>query len=1089
MKLTESMLPMPTAIQHFLESGARSVQRLLFKFFLLTALIACSILSVPVQAQTILNSGATVNVTMTQGQTFSQNFEGTGTQDNVYTVVGTLPSGIGTTTIPKSPPATNGHELVMSGTPTTAGSYTFTVNVSATFFSVPVLYSTTINVTVLPPAPVAPTANGFSQSVTQNSTNNVLSPSTSGSVSSISVISTPLHGTATVSGLNIIYTPTSGYAGSDTFSYQATGPGGTSSAATVSITVAAAAFSVTPLNITILANTSANSIVPVITGSASSLIIVSGASHGSVSVNGLALRYTPAAGYVGSDSVVVIASNGSANSAPANISINVVEPSPILESSIVRVNTNSSANLINPSIQGNAASLSIIGMPTHGVVTLNGLDLRYTPEKGYAGIDQITLLALGTGGPSSTATITINVVNDLPVVNATTINVNANSSGNSIIPSTSGNVSSIAIRTPPGRGVAIISGLGVSYTPEPGFVGVDTLSVTATGIGGTSIPALITINVLAVAPVLTGSNVQVVANSVANSIIPKIAGLATTINIVSASSHGSVVLRGTELLYTPTTGYIGNDAVTITATGAGGVSNSVTITINVQAISASSNSVIVQANSTTNPLPVLSLAGAISLSVSAQPTRGVLAVNGMTLSYTPASNFVGTDSLTYAVLGSNGSFASATINISVVAAAPVAKNANLTVETGRSASIDLATLVSGPVFSGVTISLNTLPEHGVAGVSGTRVTYTPAPGYIGGDSINFTATAIGGVSNVAQLIITVVPRPDPSKDTGVLAMFTATTAAVRHFEQTQIEHFNGRMFELASQASTSKTDENKERKTECGPLAMWVSGLNSAGSYRSANGLKYTTMGFSAGGDRCFGGGKTHIGFGLGYARDHSEFERNPSFMTATANTAASYLTTQLFPAMRFSFMLGVNQIEDRFGRQDGKDLSMAFGQWKGTQMISSGSVSGDLSFSKIVLMPYVRLDMTKMKLDPFSETGAGSNLLHYHEQTMLSQRSTVGFNSEMKIVTSWGELIPRLKMEYQRDFARRDSLKINYIDLPDAIYLIPSNDVDRRMLLLSLGADMMWKNGIVTIFNYTHADANGGNKANRFNVRFSYQY
>jgi len=53
----------------------------------------------------------------------------------------------------------------------------------------------------------------------------------------------------------------------------------------------------------------------------------------------------------------------------------------------------------------------------------------------------------------------------------------------------------------------------------------------------------------------------------------------------------------------------------------------------------------------------------------------------------------------------------------------------------------------------------------------------------------------------------------------------------------------------------------------------------------------------------------------------------------------------------------------------------------------------------------------------------------------------------------------------------------------------VPSNDIDRRLLLLSLGADMMWKNGIVTIFNFTHSDANGGNKANRFNVRFSYQY
>lgn len=1000
MKLTASALPIPIGAQYLKYIVGCQVRRWLLNGLSFVLLIAYLMVSNLAQAQTILNPSATVNVTMTQGQSFSQNFEGTGTQDNVYTVSGALPPGISTSTIPKPPPATNGHELILSGTPTSAGSYSFTVNVSATFFSVPVLYSSTINVTVVAGAPVA---SNSSRTVVQSSSGNSITPVTSGTVTSIAMVGTPTHGVAAVSGLTISYTPAAGYLGTDTISYQATGPGGTSATAT--------------------------------------------------------------------------------------ISINVVEPPPTVDASNVRVSMNSNLNLIAPSITGNATSLSIVGAPGHGLVSVNGLDIFYTPTRGYSGSDQVSFYVANNAGSSQVATINIQVLDDLPVLSASAVTVNANSGVYTITPVISGTASSISIQTAPSRGVASVSGLSITYTPESGFVGVDTLTVVATGAGGASAPALITINVVAVAPVLSATNVQVAANSASNSIVPKIVGLATAINIVSGASHGSVTLRGTELLYTPTPAYVGSDALTITASGPGGVSNTVRIAIEVQAINGTANSIVVQANSTAHPLPVLSLVGALSLSVSAQPTHGVVTVNGMSLSYTPTTNYVGSDSLSYAVLGSNGSFASSTITISVVAAAPVAKNMSLTVETGRSASVDLASLISGPVFSGLTINLNSPPAHGAASLSGTRITYTPAPGYIGPDSLSFTATAIGGVSNAAQLIITVVPRPDPSKDPGVLAVISANAAAVRHFEQTQIEHFNGRMMELASQAGSSKNEENKERKTDCGPFAMWVSGLNSSGSYRSANGLKYTTMGVSAGADRCFGGGQTHIGFGLGYARDHSEFERNPSFVTATANTAASYLTTQLIPSMRFSFMLGVNQIDDRFGRQDGNDLSLAFGQWKGTQMISSGAISSDLSFSKIMVIPYVRLDMTKLKLDPFSETGAGAYLLHYHGQTMLSQRSTLGFNSEMKVVTPWGELIPRLKMEYQRDFARRDSLKINYIDAPDAIYLVPANDIDRRLLLLSLGADMMWKNGIVTIFNYTHSDANGGNKANRFNIRFSYQY
>ncbi len=683
----------------------------------------------------------------------------------------------------------------------------------------------------------------------------------------------------------------------------------------------------------------------------------------------------------------------------------------------------------------------------------------------------------------------ISVTESVPVVEAVTTRFTANSTTNIITPILSGSVTAIDIATPPTRGVATVDGLTVRYTPTPGFYGVDTISIRAVGVGGTSAPAVITINVEALAPVLSAANFQVVANSSANVISPKILGIATALNVVGPSTHGITTIRGTDILYTPNPAYVGTDAVTISANGPGGISNTVTLAIAVQAIADTSSNLIVQANSGNNVLPVLTLAGAISLNISGQPTQGSVVVQGLGLSYTPKQNYVGTDSVSYSLLGSNGNFASGTIQISVVAAAPVLKNANLTVETGRSGSIDLASLISGPTFSGVSIRLNGAPAHGVASVNGTLVTYTSTVGYVGTDSLQLTATAVGGTSNVAQLMITVIPRPDPSKDPGVLAMFAANTAAVRHFEQTQIEHFNGRMLSLASQSAAGKSAGEQKNERECGAISYWVSGLNSTGRYRTVNGLKYSTLGFSAGGDRCFAGGQTHIGFGVGYARDHSESERDLSFMKATANTAASYLTTQLLPSMRFSFMLGVNQIQDRFARFEDNDLSLAYGEWKGSQMISSGAISSDLSFGKIILVPYVRLDMAKLKLDPFSESGDGDYLLHYHKQTMLSQRSTLGFNSEMKVATSWGELIPRLKVELQRDFARRDSLKINYIDVPDAVYLVPNNDLDRRMILISLGADMMWKNGMVTIINFTHSNANAGNKANRLNLRFSYQY
>lgn len=988
--------------------------------------------------------------------------------------------------------ATNGNVLVSGLTvlytprPNFVGSDSVTLTVSGPGG---ISNSVTISINVTNVSNAAPIVADMNLAFPLNSSANLINPLVSGVATGLSIINPPAHGVVSVNGFSLRYTPVAGYVGNDTIGIAAIGPGGSSALANITISVTAMPPVVAESSFTVPMDSADNLIRPQITGTASTISIVNGALHGTTTVDGLGIRYTPNRNYVGVDVFSVNATGPGGTSEPALVSISVLSTVPKLDPISITVAKDSREIRISPVITGNASSLNIISGPSHGLITLNGLELRYTPNAGFSGTDQVVISATGANGNSPPVSLSITVIPEFPSILPMTVSVPKNSSANQIKPSLSGNVSTVSVVTSPLHGVISVSGLGVIYTPNTGFVGTDTVLVVANGVNASSSPALITINVQAEPPKLSDATAQVAANSISNVIAPKISGEATALQIVDAASHGNLIVRGLELLYTPASGFVGTDSVTVSASGNFGTSNLAKITITVQAISGATNTSVVQANSTANILPILNLEGVQSLNISGQPTQGSVVVQGLGLSYTPKQNYVGPDSVSYSLLGSNGSFASGTIQISVVAAAPVLKNANLTVETGRSGSIDLASLISGPTFSGVSIRLNGAPAHGVASVNGTLVTYTSTVGYVGTDSLQLTATAVGGTSNVAQLMITVIPRPDPSKDPGVLAMFAANTAAVRHFEQTQIEHFNGRMLSLASQSAAVKSAGEQKNERECGAISYWVSGLNSTGRYRTVNGLKYSTLGFSAGGDRCFAGGQTHIGFGVGYARDHSESERDLSFMKATANTAASYLTTQLLPSMRFSFMLGVNQIQDRFARFEDNDLSLAYGEWKGSQMISSGAISSDLSFGKIILVPYVRLDMAKLKLDPFSESGDGDYLLHYHKQTMLSQRSTLGFNSEMKVATSWGELIPRLKVELQRDFARRDSLKINYIDVPDAVYLVPNNDLDRRMILISLGADMMWKNGMVTIINFTHSNANAGNKANRLNLRVSYQY
>jgi len=149
-----------------------------------------------------------------------------GTSPYTYAVTsGSLPTGLSLS-----------NSGAISGTPTTAGSYTFTVTATDSY-SQTAMQSYTLTIQAIP----APTAQNATVNVAFNSTGTAIDMSKyiSGTYTSVSVATSPSHGSATAGGSIITYTPSKGYSGTDSFTYNATGPGGTSADATVSIIVAA----------------------------------------------------------------------------------------------------------------------------------------------------------------------------------------------------------------------------------------------------------------------------------------------------------------------------------------------------------------------------------------------------------------------------------------------------------------------------------------------------------------------------------------------------------------------------------------------------------------------------------------------------------------------------------------------------------------------------------------------------------------------------------------------------------------------------------------------------------------------------------
>jgi len=190
----------------------------------------------------------------------------------------------------------------------------------------------------------------------------------------------------------------------------------------------------------------------------------------------------------------------------------------------------------------------------------------------------------GTGAASAASNSATPIIS-VPVAASLTVTVAYASGAATITPTiTGGTPTSLAIAAAPAHGTASVSGLSLLYTPASGFSGADSFSYTASNASGTSAVATVTVTVSSQPPVVGAVSLVVEVNS-SNNVVPLAlsGGVATTVAVISAPAHGTAVVSGTALTYTPASGYAGADSFTYAATNTGGTSAAATVSITVRA--------------------------------------------------------------------------------------------------------------------------------------------------------------------------------------------------------------------------------------------------------------------------------------------------------------------------------------------------------------------------------------------------------------------------------------------------------------------------------------------------------------------------
>ena len=455
-----------------------------------------------------------------------------------------------------------------------------------------------------------------------------------------------------------------------------------------------------------------------------------------------------------------VANDGTYSSNAANkiVSISAVNfpPTATPQSVTTFLGTPAIITLSGSDPAGKALTFSITTTTTNGTLSFTTPNATYTPNLNYLGADSFTFKAYnGTSYSANSATVSITVATD-----------------------TASNVA--PANTAPSGVQTIQENTTLSFT------GASTLLVNDVNnnLSSTQITVVHgTVNV----STSGGATISAGANA---STSFTLSGTQKQINAALAT-----------LTYTPTSYYSGSDTLTFKSTDSGGLITSSTVNITVtfvnhppqntvpsaQSVNENATLSFIAANLITVIDPDSNLAtvqlvvsnGTLSVSTSGGATisaganaSSTLTLSGTqaqinlalaTLTYTGNLNYSGGDTLTITSLDSGtpvlNAVSTVAITVTFVHYPPVATPQTVTTLENNPASVTLAgTDIAGYALS---FAVASSPVHGIISGSAPNLTYTPNVNYSGNDSFNFTANDGSLTSNAAAvtLNVTFVAQP------------------------------------------------------------------------------------------------------------------------------------------------------------------------------------------------------------------------------------------------------------------------------------------------------------------------------------------
>ncbi len=376
------------------------------------------------------------------------------------------------------------------------------------------------------------------------------------------LLTQPTQGTLTGTASNLTYTTNNAtYIGADSFTYLVGDGLENSAAVTVSIQIIDQVPVATGQN---LATSRATPVAFTLSGTglnALTYTVATPPANGQITGSGTALTYTPNAAFAGNDSFTFTANDGIESSAPATVTIAVVEIAPTAAAQTVSVASGGAVAVTLAGLGSSSLTYNITTPPAHGTLSGTAPGLTYTTSNAtFVGADSFAFTVNDGVETSAPATVSVAVVAvGSLAATAQSVSVERGAKATITLSGSSPRALTYTVGTPPAHGTLSGTVPNLSYAAGAIYAGSDSFTFTVSDGVNISAPATVSITVLD-SPPMAVNDVYYTASSLltpftlpvlANDTDPE--GRALTITAVTRAGEGKVSVAANQLslIYQP----------------------------------------------------------------------------------------------------------------------------------------------------------------------------------------------------------------------------------------------------------------------------------------------------------------------------------------------------------------------------------------------------------------------------------------------------------------------------------------------------------------------------------------------------------